>query len=109
MGGSELRGSSGRNCVSPRWVDDDPEPSTVLVEEERQVSRSVEEADDLDVIATDLVENQVAWEPVRRPGANALGSRGAELPGTAGLGVLQEESDGIPNGVEQPLARSPAR
>jgi hypothetical protein len=56
----------------------------------------MQEADDLDVVAAHLVEDQVVWEPLRRPRSDALGTRGSELSGTARQRVLQEGATAPP-------------
>jgi hypothetical protein len=80
-----------------------PEASAVFVEQHGQVTCSVQEADDLDVVAVESVEDQIAVNSAWRPRSNALSSRGPESPRAARLRVLEKERHGIRDGVEQPL------
>jgi hypothetical protein len=80
-----------------------PEASAVFVEQHGQVACSVQEADDLDVVAVESVEDQIAVNSAWRSRSNALSSRGPEFPRAARLRVLEKERHGIRDGVEQPL------
>ena len=77
----------------------------VLVHVPRKISRSMKEADDLDVASGRPVDDQVVRKLARSPGSNAVGACRAELPRAAGEGVLEQEADGITDRVQQPLGR----
>ena len=63
----------------------------------------MQEADDLEVVANDLVEDQMVRELSRGPGPSTLGTRRAELPLAIHVRILGEHADGVSDCIQELL------